>query len=144
MSAPFLVAVDFSSLTDRTIRFAVRQAEGSRGNPIDLLHVVSGTSVPTLGHPAAQDLAEQVSNQEERAAQQRLEQLMNTLVPEDLRRNAIVRKGPPWEVICSTAKRGYELVVVSTHGRTGLQHILLGSVAERVVRHSSIPVLVVR
>ena len=38
----------------------------------------------------------------------------------------------------------YDLAVIGTHGRTGLKHVLLGSVAERVVRHAPCPVLVVR
>ena len=50
----------------------------------------------------------------------------------------------PGCTICDVAAKGYELVVVSTNGRTGLSHILIGSVAERVVRHAPIPVLVVR
>jgi nucleotide-binding universal stress UspA family protein len=42
------------------------------------------------------------------------------------------------------AARGMDLVVMSTHGRTGLAHFLLGSTAERVVRHATVPVMVVR
>ena len=46
--------------------------------------------------------------------------------------------------VASARRAGYELVIVSTRGRTGLAHVLIGSVAERVVRHSPVPVLVVR
>jgi nucleotide-binding universal stress UspA family protein len=41
-------------------------------------------------------------------------------------------------------EEGVDLVVIATHGRTGLKHIVMGSVAERTVRHSSIPVLTVK
>jgi nucleotide-binding universal stress UspA family protein len=41
-------------------------------------------------------------------------------------------------------EKGYDLLVLGTHGRTGLAHMLIGSVAERVVRHSQCPVLTVR
>lgn len=53
--------------------------------------------------------------------------------------------GTPWDAICETAKQeGHDLIVMSTHGRTGLTHALIGSVAEKVVRHAPCAVLVVR
>ena len=53
--------------------------------------------------------------------------------------------GAPWHEIAATAKKDHsiDLLVVGTHGRTGLKHALLGSVAEKIVRHSPIAVLVV-
>lgn len=48
------------------------------------------------------------------------------------------------EIIELAKRDAFDLVVIGTHGRTGLKHMLLGSVAEKVVRHASIPVLVVR
>jgi nucleotide-binding universal stress UspA family protein len=53
--------------------------------------------------------------------------------------------GPPPSEIARVAKEGnYDLVVMSTHGRTGLMHLAMGSVAENVVRLCTVPVLVVR
>jgi nucleotide-binding universal stress UspA family protein len=53
--------------------------------------------------------------------------------------------GYPFEVIVNAAKSGnYDLIVLGTHGRTGLARALIGSVAERVVRHAPCPVLTVR
>jgi nucleotide-binding universal stress UspA family protein len=53
--------------------------------------------------------------------------------------------GEPWNEIVMLLKRdAYDLVVLGTHGRTGLKHVLLGSVAEKVVRHAPCAVLVVR
>jgi universal stress protein A len=57
----------------------------------------------------------------------------------------MVKNGLPSHVIVDTAKRSRtDLIVVGTHGRTGLTHMLIGSVAEKVVRTAGCPVLVVR
>jgi nucleotide-binding universal stress UspA family protein len=54
-------------------------------------------------------------------------------------------EGTPWQEITKRAHDyGHDLVVVGTHGRTGLQHALIGSVAERVVRHAPCPVITIR
>jgi nucleotide-binding universal stress UspA family protein len=54
-------------------------------------------------------------------------------------------EGPPYAMILSALEAGtYDLVIMGTHGRTGLSHFVLGSVAEKVVRHSGQPVLTVR
>ncbi|HHT9110926.1 MAG TPA: universal stress protein [Candidatus Brocadiaceae bacterium] len=57
----------------------------------------------------------------------------------------IVVKGVPFQEIISTVKEiGADIIVIGTHGRTGLSHIMMGSVAEKVVRKASCPVLTVR
>lgn len=57
----------------------------------------------------------------------------------------LILEGVPGAVICDEAERGsYDLIVVGSHGRTGLTRYLLGSVAERVVRHAPCEVLVAR
>ena len=62
-----------------------------------------------------------------------------------LRVSAVVRDGKPFEGICRTAQRlSADLIVLTTHGYTGLKRVWLGSTAERTVRHASCPVLVVR
>lgn len=54
--------------------------------------------------------------------------------------------GVPWHAIAEETREDpdIDLVVMGTHGRTGIKHVLLGSVAERVARHASCPVLLVR
>jgi nucleotide-binding universal stress UspA family protein len=57
---------------------------------------------------------------------------------------ALLRHGPPWEQILSAIDETHaDLVVLGTHGRTGVARVLLGSVAERVVRLSPVPTVVV-
>ncbi len=146
MPGRFLVAVDFSRLTEPTIAYAVKLATGS-GHQIDLFHVVVGAfQTPNLGNAVAQDLVDRLTRGETEGAQKRLRELMESSVPESMRGDCLIGEGPPAEAINTQAavENRYEMVVVSTNGRTGLQHILLGSVAERVVRHAKVPVLVVR
>ena len=57
----------------------------------------------------------------------------------------LVRVGRPATVLVEMARdQGYDLLVVGTHGRKGIEHVILGSVAERVVRSATVPVLVVK
>jgi nucleotide-binding universal stress UspA family protein len=63
----------------------------------------------------------------------------------DTRLQQVVRIGNPASEICKFAAQNHvDLVVMATHGRTGLKHVLLGSVAEKVVRMSAAPVLTVK
>ncbi|HTD65875.1 MAG TPA: universal stress protein, partial [Candidatus Limnocylindria bacterium] len=60
-------------------------------------------------------------------------------------KSTVVRNGVPFhEIAQAAATLKIDLIVISTHGYTGLKHVLLGSTAERVVRHAPCPVLVVR
>lgn len=57
----------------------------------------------------------------------------------------VLRDPSPANAITTHAERiGADLIVIATHGRTGLKHLLIGSVAERVVRHATVPVLTLR
>ncbi len=79
------------------------------------------------------------------AAGERLDHLLDGLRGRcpDVRR--ALRIGPPWEeILAAASEAGADLVVLGTHGRRGLAHAMLGSVAERVVRLSPVPVLTVR
>ena len=57
----------------------------------------------------------------------------------------VVRQGSPFlEIIRYAKEKGIDLIVIGTHGRTGLAHVFMGSVAEKVVRKAPCPVLSVR
>jgi nucleotide-binding universal stress UspA family protein len=66
-------------------------------------------------------------------------------VPEDISVEVLVETGDPAMVIADAAVREkIDVIVLATHGLTGLSHLLMGSVAEKVVRHAAVPVLIVR
>ncbi len=74
-----------------------------------------------------------------------LDTLVASLTKAKIRTKAILVKGLPAEQILRAAKRlRCDLIILATHGRTGLRHVLMGSVAENVVRRASCPVLTVR
>ena len=137
-----LVGVDFSELTPVTLDYATRLAQG-RNAKIDLLHVLLGSLPAHAAANAPPGILDKIRSDEEVGALRELELLMAG-IPEPVRGRILLRRGAPAAALCEVAADGYEMVLVSTHGRTGLSHMLIGSVAERVVRHAPIPVLVVR
>jgi len=75
----------------------------------------------------------------------RLAQLRDRETGFSLRPDVVVQMGEPWKEITNLAKRwNIDLILLGSRGLTGLKHALLGSTAERVVRHAPCPVLVVR
>jgi nucleotide-binding universal stress UspA family protein len=74
-----------------------------------------------------------------------LDQLVDEAFPDDRKVSTHILTGRAWFEICKYAKEsGADLIIIATHGWTGLRHILMGSVAERVVQHAFCPVLVVK
>jgi nucleotide-binding universal stress UspA family protein len=81
----------------------------------------------------------------EEEATRALEEFAHNNLPHDIHMNLVVRKGTPIEGILRFAKEeGIDMIVMATHGHTGLRHILMGNVTEKVVRQSRIPVLTVK
>lgn len=81
----------------------------------------------------------------EKEAQEALDDFANRSISPDLQMTRIVRKGTPTEGILRFAEEeGMDMIVMATHGHTGLRHILMGNVTEKVVRHSPVPVLTVK
>jgi len=86
-----------------------------------------------------------IQPQDKNVAQQRLLDLSREVFKDNVRMRVLVRKGLPFSEIAEAANSlDADMIVLTTHGYTGLTHILLGSTAERVVRHAGCAVLVVR
>jgi nucleotide-binding universal stress UspA family protein len=83
--------------------------------------------------------------EQRRTAREELKKLDDRLKKRGINVKTVLGAGVPHEVIVETAKaRKAELIVMATHGRSGLSHLLMGSVAEKVVRSAGCPVLTVR
>lgn len=135
-----LVPVDFSDCSRKALDYAMSLARQFRSELL-LLHVVQPyVPVPEL---TAVD-TELVLNRMMDAARKELARWRASL-EEEVAVESQLRVGrPEVEIERTILERNIDLAVLSTHGRTGLKHALLGSTAERVVRHAKCPVLVVR
>ena len=137
-----LVATDFSPTSDHALSYA-RSMARSFGASLHLVHVVPD---PVLASAWSEAYAYDLTALAERLrfdAHQRLIEMADTIDEVAMKTEALV--GNPAAVITATAaERGVDLIVMGTHGRTGVSHFFLGSVAERVVRTAPCPVLTVR
>jgi nucleotide-binding universal stress UspA family protein len=134
-----LVPIDFSKNARRALRYAVPLAAQS-GGLITLLHVVEPVVYPT-------EMAIVVTNQKiaVNASRRHLAELGKKLIPDKLRWKIIARGGLPYfEIIEFAREMKADLIVLTTHGYTGIKRVLLGGTAERIIRHAKCPVLTVR
>lgn len=142
-----LVPHDFSPCADRALRLAVELAKVHRAE-IALLHVSDlpdDLSAGTLVKPPGEGAALVVADYATRGALRRLEMIAEPLRQEGLAVLAKAVTGIRADAILLEARNlGSDVLVVGTHGRTGLSHFWLGSVAEELVRRASIPVMTVR
>jgi len=139
-----LVPVDFSRHSQETLRFALSLREYFAASYL-LLHVVATGEVETFAslgggtdEAPTRRIGETLAELEREAERRRQE------IP-DLELECRVVAGVPFKEICRLAdEENFQLIVIGTHGRTGLSHLLIGSTAERVVQHASCPVLSVK
>jgi nucleotide-binding universal stress UspA family protein len=140
-----LVPVDFSASTHRALAYAAALRTKYPTVRITLMHVVTPHHV--VGPEAAFGYV-QLEAAQVKAAETQLKEMAITLASSlaDRFPEAVVCKvGRPWEEICLWAEANeVDLIIMPTHGLTGLKHAWLGSVAERVVQKADCTVLVVR
>ncbi len=140
-----LVPIDFSDTSLNALRVAIGVAR-SAGGTISLLHVGTDPApyLAATGHPgAAGEVLRGLASDLRKEQEHQLKQLARQELPSQLQGSLLVRSGYPPSVITEqAAEGGHDLIVMGTHGYTGVKHVFLGSVAERVIRHATVPVLV--
>ena len=140
-----LVPIDFSRDSVHALAYA-SDLGAALNAELRLLHVVDQTYLATapelmMANPKFAKLLED----QWRAAEAQMARIAADLGKKGRAVRPLMKRGSPAHVIVETAKRsGVDLIVMGTHGRTGLAHVLIGSVAERVVRTARCPVLTVR
>ncbi len=135
-----LVPVDFSDHSQNALRYAVAFAS-QFGAELILVHIVEQMVYP--GDWMYPPLASSDFATEKR--EQILERLKQLSAGVGVKARQIVRLGRAWQEVVEIAKeQKADILIIATHGYTGLKHVLLGSVAEKIVRHAPCPVLTVR
>lgn len=138
----FLVPLDFSDYSTQALNYAMELAHKLQAR-LTLLHVIQSLSMGgddmgvTLPYSYLQDLDAELNR--------RLESYLERVMAAGLNGDKVIVHGSPYQEIVEIAKaRQVDLIIMGTHGRTGLRHMLMGSVAEKVVQLASCPVLVTR
>lgn len=138
-----LVPIDFSEHSKKALQYAIPFAEQFEAS-IDLLYVVEPTIYPAdfsfgqVGFPAVEDELRQRGSEE-------LEALIQKEIGTRVKARSTVRTGKAFHEIDQHAREeSIDLIIIATHGHSGVEHVLFGSTAEKVVRYAPCPVLVVR
>lgn len=137
-----LVPHDFSSHSKKALDWALELAEKWQAE-VELLHVIH-ILPPVVDVP--NDMYADVERDQLAAAQKDLEAIhLEKTNGSQVTINIHVQRGVPFQAICEHAEaQQVDLIVMGSHGRTGLSHVFIGSVAERVIRHAPCPVLITK
>jgi nucleotide-binding universal stress UspA family protein len=137
-----LVPTDLSELSLSAIEYA-RSLADVYGAKLYFLHAVE--VVPVVSFPTVDFTLETALNDEVEKARELMEHLLSDSLKNVADISVNIRRGVAFdEIMRFIEQEDIDLVVMATHGRTGLPHIIMGSVAEKVVRHSPVPVLTVK
>jgi nucleotide-binding universal stress UspA family protein len=138
-----LFATDFSESSDYAFQYAYSLAKKFNARLL-LVHVINepvdlrGFYVP---HISFEKLEEEI----EEGAKKMMEKFCRTHIRDYDNFESIIVPGIPYdEIIKKATDNSADLIIVGTHGRTGLDHVLFGSTAEKVVRKSPVPVMTIR
>lgn len=142
----YLVPLDFSKASEDALDHAITLSREHKGQLL-LVHVISDSALMMPGHDAgAAAVLMDYYRVAEREAQQGLKKLVQRkrLKPGQFR-SILIRGGDPARGIADQARKSRaSMIIMGSHGRTGLKRLMLGSVAERTLRYARCPVLIVK
>jgi len=139
-----LVPTDFSEASESALRYGKAMAEAF-GASLHVVHVMEDLLAHAWAAEVYVSSMPQLRDEIEKESRQRLVTLLTDAERATLRAETALLAGNPFlEIIRYAKAHGVDLIVIGTHGRGPIAHMLLGSVAEKVVRKSPCPVLTVR
>jgi nucleotide-binding universal stress UspA family protein len=142
MYKKILVPLDGSNIAEGVLPHAKALAY-SEGAEIILLNVAANPAQSFAFEDPA--IAGVTVTQEEEQAGKYMENIYRQLKDAGFKVTSLIREGGAASMILKTSEElGVDVIAMSTHGRSGIAHWLIGSTAERVVRHSKIPVMLIR
>lgn len=152
-----LCPVDLSSFSLDALKLAVKLAETNEAtldvlhvihNPFDEIYMTAITQTdPALmeAYAAEPHKRAKILRATEEHSEVLLKQFCHEAIPSQVKVHYHVRRGDPFENIMEGAEDFLtDLIVLATHGRTGIKRLVIGNVAEKVVRHAPCPVLTVK
>lgn len=138
-----LFATDFSESSDHAFSCALSVARSFRARLL-VLHVINEL-VDLRGFYVPHISFDKLEEEMEVGARKMMDKFMETRLADYPDVKSFVKPGIPYdEILKLAAEEGADLIVMGTHGRTGLDHVLFGSTAEKVVRKSPVPVMTIR
>jgi len=142
MYKKILAPLDGSELAERALEHIKIVTEGCRAPKVVLLQVIPWPAHPA--HTLSDELIRSESEKAEAGAKDYLVKVADSLKRDGVAvETDIVHGGPAEEILDYATQNKVDLIVMSTHGRSGVSRWVFGSVAERVLRHSATPVLVI-
>ena len=137
-----LVPLDGSALAEAVLPYAQELAKLSKAEIVLLRVAVNPAMEFSFSDPS---IASKIVRDLEAEAKNYLDAICNRVEHEGIKTSYLIREGPIAEAILEDADAmEVDMIAMSTHGRSGLQRWVMGSIADRVVRHSTIPVLLIR
>jgi nucleotide-binding universal stress UspA family protein len=138
-----LVPIDFSDYSKNALRYAVQFAKQFKAK-MYLIYVVEPMIYPadfSMGQVAIPSMDADLQNR----ADEELKLLAKNFIDPSINSETLIKTGKPFVEINETAKEvDADLIIMATHGHTGVEHLLFGSTAEKVVRKAPCPVLTLR
>jgi nucleotide-binding universal stress UspA family protein len=139
-----LVATDFGTAADSALRYG-RELASRFGATLHVLHVAENVYVTSFGADTYATVVPEMQQEAENEARGHLRDVVNLRCGGLPVTTKVLTSTVPAHAIVDYAREaGIDLIVLGTHGRDGLAHLMMGSVAERVVRLAPCPVLTVR
>ena len=138
-----LVPTDFSDYSMHALQYGLSFCREFTAELI-LLHVIEDPFYPSNGATFGFNIEEFFRQMEEESSKRMLEMVPPEIEKEMPVERIAIRGTPFLEIIRLAKEQAADMIVLSTHGRSGLAHVLMGSVTEKVVRKAPCPVLVVR
>jgi len=140
-----LVPTDFSRFSDNALKQAVEMAKQNKAK-IYLLHVIGVIQTCAVDYCLDQQTIDALDKKSIKSSEDMMrKQVKKVASSKDVEIISYVIKGTPYhEILKEQEDKKIDLIVIATHGHTGLISHLLGSVAEKVVRHAKCPVFLVR
>ena len=138
-----VVSTDFSDNADAGVKAAEELAQ-QLGAELVLVHVIEWPVYPTMSFGAGIAGMPVVFDKVRENAEENLSRMREDRVARGLKCTAELRDGDPaTEVVAAAKDKAADLIVIATHGHTGVKHLLVGSTTEKVVRTAPCPVLTV-